>query len=81
MFSWSKFKNSTLTEQVFTLFREGTFVTDIRYYKYKVNLYQLGNDYVEVFFNHKAGAIEKIEILNHQHTRMKFYCDKILLKL
>lgn len=68
-------------EKVNTLFREGTFITDIRYYRYKINLYQLGNDYVEVFINHKLGAIEKIEILNRQHSRMKFYCDQIRLSI
>lgn len=81
MFSWSSFKKSSLTEKISTLFRDGTFVTDIRYYKYKVNLYLLRDDYVEVFINHKEGAIERIELLNHKHTRMKFYCDKITLKI
>ena len=45
----------------------------------KVNLYQFGNDYVEVFINHKKSEIEKIVKLDLQHSRMKFYCDQIKL--
>jgi hypothetical protein len=81
MISLGRFKQASLSEKIITLFREGTFVTDIRYYNYKINLYQLGNEYVEVFFNHKLGVIEKIELLNHHHTRMNFYCAKIRLRL
>jgi hypothetical protein len=80
-YSWSRFKAMPLSEKIDTLFKEGTFITDIRYYSYKVNLYQLKNDYVEVFINHKVGAIEKIEVLNPTHSRMKFYCDQIRLRL
>ena len=33
---------------------------DIRYYHYKINLYVLGNYYLDVFINHKQSRIEKI---------------------
>lgn len=51
----------------------------IRYYNYKVNLYLLGTNYVEVFVNHKFASIEKISLLDSSHTRMKFYSDQIKL--
>lgn len=51
----------------------------IRYYRYKVNLYLLGDSYVEVFVNHKLAAIEKIDLLDSSHTRMQFYSDQIKL--
>jgi len=37
----------------------------------------LGDEYVEVFYNHKRDAIERIHRLDTQHTRMKFYTDQI----
>ena len=51
----------------------------IRYYRHKVNLYLLGDEYVEVFYNHKLDQIEKIEFLARKHSRMKFYLDQIKL--
>jgi hypothetical protein len=51
----------------------------IRYYTYKVNLYLLGNFYLEVFVNHKQASIEKIVLLDTTHSRMKFYSDQIKL--
>ncbi len=63
------------------LYTEGTFVVGIRYYGHKVNLYLLDNEYVEVFYNHKLDKIDKIDFLNHEHTRMKFYLDQINIKM
>lgn len=51
----------------------------IRYYGYKINLYLLGNMYIEVFVNHKHACVEKIILLDTTHTRMKFYSDQIKL--
>ena len=81
MEQWEVFKGYSLSEKIDTLFREGVFIVSIRYYGYKVNLYQLGQDYIEVFINHKHSEIEKIEKLDVHHTRMKFYCDQIKLCL
>lgn len=71
------FKKLTLQSKIQKLYIDGTFVVAIRYYTHKVNLYLLGNDYVEVFYNHKQDKIDKIDFLNRQHTRMKFYLDQI----
>ena len=68
-----------LKDKVQLLYREGSFVVSIRYYSYKINLYLLNNYYVEVFYNHKLDKIEKIELLNSTHSRMKFYTDQISL--
>jgi hypothetical protein len=51
----------------------------IRYYGYKVNLFLLGNEYVEVFVNHKKALIDRIDLLDRNHSRMKFYSDQIKL--
>ena len=75
------FIDRPLHRKISTLYEEGTFITSIRYYKYKVNLYLLDNFYVEVFVDHKRGEIEKIGLLDRSHTRMKFYCDQIRLTL
>ena len=68
-----------LEEKIPVLYREGTFVVSIRYYGYKINLYMIDGHYVEVFYNHKLDLIEKIEPLDRQHTRVKFYADQIKL--
>ncbi|MBD8489877.1 hypothetical protein IFO69_14050 [Echinicola sp. CAU 1574] len=75
------FKKLPLHKKINKLYTEGTFVVGIRYYTHKVNLYLLDNEYVEVFYNHKLDKIDKIDFLNHEHTRMKFYLDQINLKL
>jgi len=69
----------TLDDKVALLYEQGTFVMAIRYYGYKVNLYLLGNYYLEVFVNHKFSLIEKIIPLDTMHSRMKFYSDQIKL--
>lgn len=79
MITWTEFKRFSLDTKVKTLYEQGTFVMGIRYYRYKVNLYMLGSNYLEVFINHKHASIEKIALLDTRHTRMKFYSDQIKL--
>lgn len=73
------FSDSSLDQKIDTLYEQGTFITSIRYYRYKINLYLLNNFYVEVFVNHKRGEVEKISLLDMGHSRMKFYCDQVRL--
>lgn len=75
------FRRLTLHKKIQILYTEGTFVVAIRYYSHKVNLYLLGNEYVEVFYNHKLDRIDNIEFLNRSHSRMKFYLDQIQLSI
>lgn len=79
MIAWGDYKDLTLQEKIELLYQHGTFVMAIRYYGYKVNLYILGNYYLEVFVNHKHALIEKIVPLDISHPRMKFYSDQIKL--
>jgi hypothetical protein len=79
MIPWTEFKSYPLNKKVKALYEQGTFVMAIRYYRYKVNLYMLGNYYLEVFVSHKEASIEKISLLDMRHTRMKFYSDQIKL--
>lgn len=79
MVTWGEFKRFSLNTKVQTLYEQGTFVMGIRYYRYKVNLYMLGSNYLEVFINHKHASIEKISLLDTRHSRMKFYFDQIKL--
>lgn len=74
-----KFTRLTLEDKVQCLYRKATFVVAIRYYGYKINLYLLDNYYVEVFYNHKYDRIEKIEPMERNSTREKFYADQISL--
>ncbi|MFC4872184.1 hypothetical protein [Negadavirga shengliensis] len=73
------FRKLSLHKKIHKLYTEGTFVVGIRYYAYKINLYLLENEYIEVFYNHKHDRIDKIDFLNHHHSRMKFYLDQISL--
>ncbi len=79
MIAWRDFTSYPLDKKISTLYEQGSFVMAIRYYNYKVNLYLLGTNYVEVFVNHKFASIEKISLLDSSHSRMKFYSDQIKL--
>jgi hypothetical protein len=79
MKSWNSLKNLPLQKKISLLYEHAIFVMAIRYYNYKVNLYLLGNDYVEVFVNHKHASIDRVDLLDTHHTRMKFYSDQIRL--
>lgn len=75
--SREEFIQMPLHQKIKTLYIEGTFVVGIRYYRHKVNLYLLEDEYVEVFYNHKEDRIDKIDFLPRDHSRMKFYLDQI----
>ena len=79
MIPCTEFEELALNDKISVLYEKGTFVMAIRYYRYKVNLYLLGNYYLEVFVNHKLSLIEKIVPLDRMHSRMKFYSDQITL--
>jgi hypothetical protein len=79
MISWSAYKRLSFDRKVKTLYEEGTFVMAIRYYQYKINLYLLGNFYVEVFVEHKDSTIARISCLDADTTRLPFYSDQIKL--
>ena len=81
MVKWDELKNSPLEKKITGLYQYATFVMDIRYYRHKINLYLLGNDYLEVFIDHKNSSIDKISPLDMGHTRMNFYYDQIKLPL
>jgi hypothetical protein len=81
MITRGEFNQLSLEKKISLLYEDGTFVMAIRYYTYKVNLYLLGNFYLEVFVNHKLACIEKIVPLDTAHTRMKFYSDQIKLPM
>jgi hypothetical protein len=72
-----EFSHLPLHQKIKILYLEGTFVVAIRYYRHKINLSLLGSDYVEVFYNHKEDRIDKIDFLERDHSRMKFYLDQI----
>ncbi|MCB0488894.1 MAG: hypothetical protein R2820_07550 [Cyclobacteriaceae bacterium] len=79
MISWTEFSEYSFDRKINTLYTDGNFVMAIRYYGFKINLYLLGSFYVEVFVNHKLAKIEKIQRLDTNHSRMKFYYDQIKL--
>ena len=74
---WREFICLSLNGKINVLYQYGTFIVGIRYYKYKINLYEIDNQLVEVFFNHKLDMIEKIEVMERNSKRLKFYSDQI----
>ncbi len=78
---WNEFQKLPIELKVKSLYEKGTYIMSIRYYRYKINLYLLGSLYVEVFVNHKKSLVEKIDIMDTHHSRMKFYADQIKLPL
>ncbi|MEJ0054297.1 MAG: hypothetical protein WDN75_00765 [Bacteroidota bacterium] len=81
MIPYNDFLLQSLNNQIGLLYEHGSCVMSIRYYGYKVNLYLLGDSYLEVFYNNKRDLIEKIIPLDTRHSRMNFYADQIKLAL
>ena len=79
MISLPDFQGQPFSKQINLLHEHGSCVMSIRYYSHKVNLYLLGDLYVEVFYNPKRDLIEKIVPLDVQHKRINFYTDQITL--
>ena len=79
MEEYRTFENLPLAEKIKVLYIQGTFITSIRYYEYKVNLYLFNGIYLEVFYHHKKDQIEKIAELPLKNTRIKFYLDQVKL--
>lgn len=77
----NSFAELSLDDQIQELYQQGLFIMSIRYYGYKINLYLFRGFFLEVFFNHKLDKIENIDMLDHSHTRMKFYLDQIKLDI
>jgi hypothetical protein len=75
----NKFFKCTISEQCRIIYREGEFLMAIRYYEYKVNLYVLGDQLIEVFYNHKLDKIHNIQLLDNSSSRMNFYADQVRL--
>ena len=76
-----EFKLLPLVNQIQWLYLEGEFVMDIRYYEYKVNLYLIQDFYIEIFYQHKEDRVWKIEMLDRDSSRMKFYTDQVKLEV
>ena len=74
-----RFSKLSHAERARWLYFEGQLVTSIRYYKHKINLYLIGQVYVEVFYNHLRDCVDEIEILDERSKRMNFYADQIKL--
>ncbi len=79
MNSVADFISLPINDKIKHLYKQGSFIVSIRYYRYKINLYLIDGFYVEVFYLHKEDYIEKVELLNRRSTRMKFYTDQIKL--
>ncbi len=79
MLDWLQFEELSLYQKIKKLYFEGEFIVAIRYYKHKINLYLYNDFYVEVFYNPKTDCIEKIDILDMESSRIKFYADQIKL--
>lgn len=74
-----QFNQLKFNEKLKWIYVQGEFITSIRYYAHKVNLYAFGDYFVELFYHNATDNIDRICILDHKSTRMKFYADQIKL--
>jgi len=74
-----QFNQLKFNEKLKWVYVEGEYITSIRYYAHKVNLYAFDNYFVELFYNNSTDNIDRICILDYKSTRMKFYADQIKL--
>ncbi len=73
------FEKLSVQQQVKALYLDGTFIVDIRFYEFKINLYLFEDFFVEVFYHPAEDRIEKIEVLENNSKRINFYTDQIKL--
>ncbi len=74
-----QFKKLSLFKRIKLLYVDGEFITSVRYYRYKINLFLVYGFYVEAFYHPKTDRIEKIVIFDAKNSRRKFYTDQIKL--
>lgn len=74
-----QFKKLSLFKRITHLYVDGEFITSIRYYRYKVNLFLVYGFYVEAFYHPKTDRIEKVVLFDAKNSRRKFYTDQIKL--
>ena len=79
MSTYSNFDELDFDDKIQEVYRNGVFVTNIRYYGHKINLYLLNGSYIEVFYNHRKDQIDNIQLMDWSHSRVKFYLDQIKL--
>lgn len=68
-----------MDEQAEHIWNNGNYLTTIEYYGYDVNLYSVGKDYYEVYYNRFENQIEKINLVDEQG--MKKFLSRIKLEL
>lgn len=71
------FMNLSLEVQIQYLYENASFVTDIRYYDHKVNLFLLEGVYYEVFISNKSVTVTDICVLDFSSSRLDFFLDQI----
>ena len=74
-----QFRKLSLFKRIKLLYVDGEFITSIRYYRYKINLFLIYGYYVEAFYHPRTDRIEKITIFDAKNSRKKFYTDQIKL--
>ena len=74
-----KFKQLSILQKAKELVQDGSSITSIWYYEYKINLYLYCGQYIEVFYDPKKDLVKKIEFLDMECTRLKFYLDQVKL--
>ncbi|PIB37109.1 hypothetical protein BFP72_17705 [Reichenbachiella sp. 5M10] len=74
-----KFMDLSLEDKIQHLYEHAQFVMDIRYYRFKINLFLLNGHYFEVFIAYKEVEITKIVPLDYESNRFGFYLDQVRL--
>jgi hypothetical protein len=73
----TQFNNLTMVDRAWLIYDFGEFLMSIEYYDYRINLYSLNSQFIEMFQNIDSRQIEKIQIASY--NGLDKYLDRILL--
>lgn len=71
------FRRINLDTKANFVFNYGEYISSIDYYGAKVDLYVVGEFYVEAFYNRETQELEDISILNDSERRLQLYSKNV----
>lgn len=70
-----QFNKLSITDKAILIAEFATFIQSVEYYDYRVHLYTMNNQYLEVYYNLYNRAVEEIKIADYKDL------DKYTLKI
>ena len=73
----TQFNNLTMVDRAWLTYEFGEFLMSIEYYDYRINLYSLNGEFIELFQNIDSRQIERIQVASY--NGLDKYLSRILL--